>query len=242
MSHIRILEVLIWECFVYSLRYTVCCNNMLNYTNSDSSIASFYLSTCLKWFVCYATEAEFCSLILCCFVTYTPQLNYAPAHCWCIKLGHFPKSRSKRSSALIGNRMWRSSKPAPFSSQPKIRKIVRDWPSQLSFNFHPCDSNAKFSWAVQCLTSPPPDPQGSCWNLLTEMKAVVGVAKGVEWGMLNDGEIIGACWGSLSLFLRSDQGDRNRRGVNAYSAQLSNFKSTQTHAHVHSEKDSCANS
>lgn len=103
MSHFWILEVCIWKCFTCSLRYTLCYNNMLNYTNSAGRTASLYWSTCLKWFVCYAAEAEFCSLILCCFVTYTPQLNYASANCWCVKLGRFPKSRSKRSSALIGN-------------------------------------------------------------------------------------------------------------------------------------------
>lgn len=60
------------------------------------------LAQLLKSVICYATE--FCSLILCCcFVFYTPRLNYAVANCWCIKLGRFPEFCSKRSSALIGN-------------------------------------------------------------------------------------------------------------------------------------------
>lgn len=82
----------------------------------------------------------------------------------------------------------------------------------------------KLSCSVKHLTSPPPVPKGSGWNILIKINAVVSSDWGGKWRIANDGQIIGVCCCSPSSLWSGDRKGmeaRNGEGGRAYSAEES---------------------
>lgn len=82
----------------------------------------------------------------------------------------------------------------------------------------------KLSCSVKHLTSPPPVPKGSGWNILTKINAVVSSDWGGKWRIANDGQIIGVCYCSPSSFWSGD-----RKGMEVRNGERKGLLSRRIH-------------